>query len=212
MMKLTKFKKLFVHTVAFACIALVYQNCGSPDSNPGFYYGASGNSDEIVALPNTKTTSVVRGSRVLDTLVSCLGTEKSSQAAKNVLNASIGTISTEGLANSLNQPMVKTIVSLSAEVCNDLYNLERNQTDADRKIFVGVDFTDGGFDGVPLILAAKRLSRSCWGKNISDDELSDVVSDVQTQFAEGTDNGAKTKSKMIYLCTAMASSFATYEM
>lgn len=199
---------------SFAFITVAYQNCGSFDSDHGGHVQASTNTTngDIVPIPKTKTASVIRSSRVLDSLVSCLSVVKPSDQAKREMNRNRGTISEEGLANSMTQPMAKSLVSVSAEVCNDLIQKERALSDSDRIIFRGVNFEAGGFDSSALTTVTKRISRSCWGRNPTSAEVDSIIADIQAQFSSGTDNRQNTLNKMIYLCTAMTASFATYEM
>lgn len=210
-------KKIIFNTskflVAFAFISLAYQNCGSFDSGDnGFAAVSSANNGDIVPLPNTKTASVTRASRTLDNLVSCLGVQRPSNGSLDAYRVNRGSISEEGLANSVNQPMIKSIASVAAEVCEDLFDLERNQSDDERVIFKEVNLGAGGYDRSQMILSAKRIARSCWGRNASADEITMIVDDIDSSFTDDRDNATTTKNKLIYMCTAMASSFATHDM
>lgn len=207
-----KIVKTILFALSFVVITIAYNNCGAPNSSASHASLSSVGNGEIVAIPNTKTASTVRASRVLDTLVSCLGTIKASNASRNEWINSKGSISEEGLANSITPPMVKSLVSISAEVCNDLVNKERNQADADRIVFRTIDFNSGTLTSAQMTNVSKRISRSCWGRNPSSDEVSSIVSSISSAFSGAQNNGQTTTRKMIYLCTAMAASFATYEM
>lgn len=210
MNKNKNFRNIIVFSFSFIAISMAYQNCG-PKSAGGGSASSSGANGDIIAIPNTKTASVQRGSRVLDNLMSCLGTRSPSNEARNVYNNNIGTISEEGLANTMTQPMAKTLVSIASEVCEDLLDQERGQTDAERKIFIGIDFDQGGVANGDLQLAMKRLARSCWGRNPTSDEVSLVVASAVGAFSEN-DNRDATRAKAVYICTAMAASFAAFEM
>lgn len=211
-METKKLFKFILFAIGFVVITIAYNNCGAPDAGGGAMLASESGNGDIIAIPNTKTTSVVRASRVLDTLVSCLNTVKPSNAARNEWNNNKGSISEEGLANSITQPMIKSLVSISAEVCNDLINKERNMAAADRVIFQSIDFGSGTVTAPQITAASKRLSRSCWGRNPSSQEISDIVAGVNSTFSGAQANGQTTTRKMIFMCTAMASSFATYEM
>jgi uncharacterized protein YbcC (UPF0753/DUF2309 family) len=212
-MKSDTLTKKLLYSIAFVLISVSYQNCGSFQNNDGGSVQISQSSNgDIVPIANTKTASIVRASRTLDSLVSCLGVKTPSTQAIAELNKNKGTISEEGLANSMTQPMAKSLISVSAQVCNDLINNEKPLADTERMIFKGVNFNAGKLDSSLVTLAAKRISRSCWGRNPTQNEVDLIVSEVNSQFSTGTDNSANTVKKMIYLCTAMAASFASYEM
>ncbi len=204
--------KLTSFCLAFGMISVTYQNCGSPDANNGGAVSSSADNGDIIPIPNTKTASIQRASRVLDNLVSCLGTGEPSNDARDAWQNNRGTISEEGLANSMTQPMAKALVSISAEVCDDLMNQERSLDVDQRRIFLEIDFDNGGVARSDLGLAAKRLARSCWGRNATDDELGMIISNIDSNFSSGEDNRDTTRLKAVYLCTAMAASFSTFEM
>ncbi len=207
-------RKFVVFSVSFVAIAMAYQNCGSPSGNGegGAAVASNTSNGDIVALPNTKTASVQRASRVLDNLVSCLGTGQPSDAARNVWQNNRGTISEEGLANSMAQPMAKTLVTVSSEVCEDLLDQERGANPADRKIFLESDLDAGGLSNNALSMASKRIARSCWGRNASDDELDMIVDAVNEAFAGENDDANLTRKKMIFMCTSMTASFDAFNM
>lgn len=210
-MKYKKTIKKLVLLLSFALITIAYQNCGSSGGGGSSVSSStSGADNEIVPLPNTKTASVLRGSRVLDSLVSCLGTGEPSNNSKAEWQKNLGTLSEEGLANTLTQPMAKSLAVVSSEVCNDLVQKERNP--ASQRIFAGIDFTGGGVTPTQITTVTKRLARSCWGRNPTSDEIDMILNNVTQSFFGSTENGQTTINKMVYLCTAMAASFASYEM
>jgi hypothetical protein len=207
-----KIKNIFVFGLSFVAISLAYQNCGPSGSGGASISASNTETGDIVAIPNTKTASIQRASRVLDNLMSCLGTGIPSTDAKRAYDNNIGTISEEGLANTMTQPMAKTLVSIAAEVCEDLLDKERAANDGNRKIFIGIDFNQGGVANTDLQLATKRIARSCWGRNPSSSEVSQIVSNTVGAFSSDDDNQNATRAKAVYLCTAIAASFAAFEM
>lgn len=212
-----KITKFFVFCFSFVAISVAYQNCGSPSGAGGGGVGASNTANgDIIPIPNTKTASVQRASRVLDQMVSCLGTGAPSNNARNAWNTNRGTISEEGLANSMTQPMAKTLVTVASEVCEDLMDQERGLASDQRRIFIEIDFNSGDVSRGDLVLASKRIARSCWGRNATDDEINLVVNDIVDSFSSSNDDrnddGNATRRKAVYMCTAMASSFAAFEM
>lgn len=207
-------KKLIVFSASFVAISIAYQNCGSPHGAGGESGTVAANSTngDIVAIPNTKTASVQRSSRVLDQLVSCLGSGDPTTNSVNAFNDNRGTISEEGLANSMTQPMAKALVTVAAEVCEDLMDKERPLAAAQRKIFIEADLNNGGLSTANLTLASKRIARSCWGRNATDTEIDTIVNSVNGSFNGETDNATLTRKKLIFMCTAMAASFDAFNM
>ena len=201
----------------FVFVSVAYQNCGSGSANNSAGGGsvtADSTNGDIIPIPNTKTTSVVRATRVLDNLVSCLGTKQASSgnnSARSVYAANRGTVSEEGLANSMTQPMAKAIVSMAAEVCDDLYDWE-NDTNNQKHIWVEVDYTADTVSTNEMSNGVKRIARNCWGRNATDAEIDTILNDVSSAFAGANDSRDTVRNKMIYACTAMAASFAAYEM
>ena len=206
-------KKWTKWVFCFAFITLAYQNCGAPSSNRDLTapQSSASTTGDIIPLPNTKTASVVRSSRVLDTLVSCLGTGTPNNESKAEMAKYRGTISEEGLANTLTQPMVKSLAVVSSEVCAHLVSKETGGG-ASPRIFEGVDFDSGEISSSEMTQVTKRIARSCWGRNAKDEEISTIVDNVNQTFFGSQDNRETVINKMVYLCTAMAASFATYEM
>ena len=207
--------KTLAYTASFLLVTVAYNNCGNFSSDNGQIAASSSApalNGDIVPLPNTKTTSVIRASRVLDNLVSCLGTVEPSSTSKQEWERNRGTISEEGLANTISQPMVKSMVGIAAHVCNDLIQKEASNPPGERRIFQEVDLDNGGFGYNQLVLVSRRLARSCWGRNPTDDEISTITRDIASSFSGDEDNRNTTRNKAIYLCTSMASSFSTYEM
>ncbi len=212
---LRSFWKTVSYTISFLLITVAYNNCGNFNSDGGQVASSATTealNGDIVPLPNTKTSSVIRASRVLDNLVSCLGTIEPSTASRQEWSRNRGTISEEGLANTISQPMVKSMVGIAAQVCNDLLQKEIATNPNERRIFPDVDLDNGGFGTNQLTLVSRRLARSCWGRNPTDDEITTITRDVAATFSGDEDNRTATRNKAIYLCTSMASSFSTYEM
>lgn len=211
-----KLLKVFFFALSFVFVTVAYQNCGGGGSanGGGAVVSAESTNGDIIPIPNTKTTSVVRATRVLDNLVSCLGTQEASSGGTSARQTFInnrGTVSEEGLANSFTQPMGKAVVAVAAEVCQDLY--EREDDDNNQKhIFIEVDFDADTVSSAELTNGVKRIARSCWGRNATSDEVNTILSDVSSNFSGAQDSRATVRNKMIYICTAMAASFSAYEM
>lgn len=205
-------KKITVFVMSFLAISMAYQNCGSPSGSASSSSVAASNNGDIVAIPNTKTASIQRSSRIVDNLVSCLGTVTASKNALAAWKDNKGSISEEGLANSMTQPMAKALVSISAEVCNDLIFKEKDQPANEKKIFVEMNLNSGGLSDADLVIAAKRIARSCWGRNASQEELDAIVSSTDSAFSGAKDDVNLTRNKVLFMCTAMAASFDAINM
>jgi hypothetical protein len=58
----------------------------------------------------------------------------------------------------------------------------------------------------------RRLARSCWGRNESPEELRLIQQSTSAAFRDAENNAEETRNKMIFVCTAVATSFATVGM
>ena len=173
----------------------------------------SGNGD-ILVLEKTRTASVIRSERYLATLVSCLGTNKATQRAKQAWQENKGSLSEDGSANSITAPMLSAMSKISSEVCLDLISQERGIASDNRRIFPQIDFSRGPKDiHVGQVRdSIRRLARSCWGRNETPEELLKLETASMTAFSNGGFDSQKTIDQMVYLCSAMTSSFSTFEM
>ena len=184
---------------------------GPPGGGNG---GPTAPNGSIDVLSNTRTASVVSANRALDNFVSCLGTISPSAASQAEYDASKGFLSIEGSAISVTSPMLKGLANVAGEVCNDLVQSETALTPANRRIFNQVDFSAGptNMNASSMANVARRIARSCWGRNESSAELTDIQNNVSSAFSAVPNTPAETRNKAIYLCTAMTASFASYEM
>lgn len=212
--------------IALTLTVFLFNNCDQMPARPGSESSSSslppghvsidGGNGAIVPLSETKTASVVSANRTLDTIVSCLGTGTANQRAKDEFEKNKGSISVDGSANSLTQPMLTALAMVGGEVCSDLIGKERALAAAQRRIFPQVNFGAGPASVNRTIEAdvIRRLARSCWGRNETETELLAIQDAVEAAFAgvAAGNNNVGTVNKMIYLCSAMVASFATYEM
>jgi hypothetical protein len=221
-------RKIIILSFTALALSIGYQNC-SPmqsakgvgalnDSNgDGFADNsneAPGGNGEIVALSDTRTASIVRSNRVLDSLVSCLGTGVPGRAAKQAWEEQRAGFSQEGDANSITSTMFVGFEQVASEVCNDLIQQERSQAAGQRRIFNQVNFNSGQANVGDSQLAAvtRRLARACWGRNETAEELAMIQAGTNAAFQGAANNAGETVNKMIFVCTAMANSFATVGM
>lgn len=210
-------KRMLASSVALSLLAL-FNNCSMDSFHEEKEVASvtlfSGGNDEIIPIPNTKTASVVSSNRVLDSMVSCLGTGVPSAAAKAEFTKNAGSFSVEGRANSITAPMLSAGYIVGAEVCNDLVNQERAKVASERRFFSGVDFNRGHsqVSDVALGEAVRKISRSCWGRNETPEELSLILGSTREAFQASADTTANTRTKLVYFCSAMISSFSFLEM
>ena len=211
--------KAFVLVSLFVAMAVGYQNCGD-SAGSGYNVAGSngsnlstpGGNGDIAVIAEARTASVISANRVMDSMVSCLGTIEPSDATRQEYDRLKGSCSVEGSANSISQPMLAAFTILGGEACNDLINIEEQRAQGERRIFNSVDFDAGpnaNFNAISDVV--RRLSRSCWGRNETSQELRDLEIGVSQAF--GNANGARnTRMSMLYLCTIMVSSFNSIEM
>ncbi|MCJ8276999.1 MAG: hypothetical protein HRT44_13440 [Bdellovibrionales bacterium] len=218
MKEFNRIAKITVSLTLFAVLLLAFANCSKFSSQDfvgteGLASSPGGNGD-IVAKPDTLTASVISSNRALDSLVSCLGTVEPNAAARREMDKYQGSFSVEGKANSVTAPMVSAMTTVAAEVCLDLINRERGVEANQRRIFPSIDFdsNDATVDSAQVANVVRRLSRSCWGRNETSEELDSITDAFNGAFSSGDDNRDGTRKKMLFLCTTVSASLAAYSM
>lgn len=173
---------------------------------------AAGGNGEIRAIPNTKTAGISSGNRVLRNMVSCLGTRTPSTRATNAYNDKVGNFAAEGWANTVTAPMMMAYAAVSAEVCLDLVTAEKALAANDRRIFGLINFGAGpsALSEAGIADTVRRLARSCWGRNETQEELTLIRDSVRSNFT--SNNTADTDKSMFFVCSAMLSSLSGIEM
>lgn len=218
-----KFKFIFNKIILWIFLILWAGAC-QPIHERGQTFGSSGGSDsgdaspggngDIVALEKTRTATVVRGHRYLDALNSCFGINNNSNRTRQTWSENQGTLSESGAANSITSPMLTAMTKISAEVCNDLIVKERAVAPVQRQIFNSINFTAGPDSLSPTQLGSvvRRIARSCWGRNETAEESNLLINTTLESFAGGANGAQETIDHMIFLCSAMSSSFSAFEM
>lgn len=174
----------------------------------------SGNED-IKAIPGQKTVAVVSANRALMNMLNCLGTEsptEGARAAQAVWEEKKGQFSVEGKANTVTPPMLMAQASLAAEVCSDAIRIESALPSSERRLFPMINFGSGpnSVGSAALGDTIRRLARSCWGRNESDEERSMIVTEARSAFS-GT-NPATTRLQLLYICSSLLSSTSGLEI
>ena len=142
--------KIFGITFGMVCLSLMA--CQPAHEGGNYVYtessgnidpgnGAPGGNGEIVALEKTRTATIARGHRYLDSLSSCFGLNNPSETTRTTWNENQGSLSENGTANSITSPMLTAMTKISAEVCNDMINLERGLASDQRRIFVDINLS-----------------------------------------------------------------------
>jgi hypothetical protein len=222
-------KKIIIIIIATFAMITGYNNCsplksavsgsGSANDRNGDGFGdnqaeaPAGNGD-IVPLSDTRTASIVRANRVLDNMVSCLGTGTPGVAAKAAWNEQRAGFSTEGDANSITSTMFVGFETVASEVCNDLVQQERALGANQRRIFNQIDFNAGqnAVGNGQIADVTRRIARACWGRNETSEELGMIQQGTNQAFNGAQNNNQQTVNKVIFICTSMVNSFAAVGM
>lgn len=168
---------------------------------PGVGSGPSVNND-IKVIPQARTASVVYSKQVLNQLTACVGVNHPSDSTVAMYQTKRGAISTYGYANTVTSPMMMAVISIAAEVCNDLVQQESGTT---QKIFVGADFTSKNPpDATTIQNWAGRIGLSCWQRSPTADENTAIVNLISSNVSAGEANAMSKSALMV--CTAMLSS------
>jgi hypothetical protein len=177
-----------------------FDNDGQGGTNP--------QSADIIA--GAKTASVVYAKQALDQLTSCAGVRVASDDTIRMYNSKEGSISAYGDFNSVTAPMLVALTNISGEVCDDLIDQEirdeANTNDNGRvaRIFVGFNMSSTTLPSQSATNdAIARLSQSCWHKQESAQERTQIL-DLLATVPNGS--AMATRRQALLLCTAMLSS------
>ncbi len=161
----------------------------------------TGPNDEFVPLQDTKTVGLVYSNQVLDHFLECSGAGQASDSTLAMWEQKKGSISELGGPTQVTAPMLMAITSIAGEVCHDI--VEREKTSP--RLFVGVNLAQAALPSDNVLGdAVRRLSRSCWQRNETDEERAYLVNQLVTGFQGG--DAANSQRAMLFLCTAMLSS------
>lgn len=214
-----KSRRLMTATLVVSLTGIVatFQACGAGELSRPIPQSAA--SDTLLGtdtgtLPPdyAKTVSVTHSEDLLVSLVAMAGTNTPSQRTLNAYNAQRTLIPESGKADAVNAPMWMAITNLSGEVCWDLIAQEKALPAAQRRIFTKVDFTKG-----PSALpeeaandAIRRLARSAWARNETDEERG-LIKEALAQSFAASGAAADTDRSMLLACTAILASLDAHD-
>ncbi len=207
-----KSEKLCVALVLFALVSST-QGCGR--GKLGHHDMSSTNSGDVfvpprgdmISLDTMKATGVHNSQQVLTAMVSVTGIGKPSQATLATYAKEAGKITDTGKPDSVNAPMWLAITTLAGEVCRDLVTAEAALATAQRRIFGQINFASGGPAGISDAAkndVIRRLARSVWQRNETDEEKNLIKAELSTYASSATRRD--TNKAMLTTCTAMLAS------
>jgi hypothetical protein len=197
-------------------ILVGYQNCAPGTLNSKSMASSGGNgsfsecADGLCEVVDQKVVGVTNSQNAMLSMLEQAGVTPS-QNTRTRFASQASKITETGAADTITAPMWVAITTLSSEVCNDLYNAERVQPMADRRIFNTIDFTKG-YNMVSAEAkeeVIRRMARSFWARNESGQEKILIRSTVDEVFA-GKTTTADTQKAAMFLCTAMMSSLKAH--
>jgi hypothetical protein len=199
-------------TVGNGCSKRADYSSTSSSSGSNNVFEADGN--ESATRPSNdlilgaKTASVVYAKQALDQLTSCAGVRAVSDDTIRMYDSKEGSISAYGDFNSVTAPMLVAITNISGEVCDDLIDQEvrLDATGTNARIFRGIRMvnSDVRSDSGLYVEAIQKLALSCWHKQASNQEITEIVALLDT--VPMTANAASNRRKSLLLCTAVISS------
>ncbi len=170
---------------------------------------------DFVPIPNQRTVSTVYAKQILDNNVSCTGIGSESTQTRSVWTERRGSLSEYGYATHITAPKLMAIASVAGEVCNDLIRAERARGSQDRNIFTSFDLsaTPGRLPASSDISdAASRLALACWQRNVREDEIRIIESNVMEAMSGAMVNARQVENAALLLCTGMLSSLSAIEI
>ncbi len=181
------------------------QGCGKltaiSDSGDSAANSSGSSSDDPSIIPNTQTLALVYGKQVLDQFSNCIGAGIPTDRAIGMYEAKKGTISETGYATTVTAPMLMAVVSIAAEVCQDLIEQEKLAP----RIFIGFDWSSNMLpaDG-SMQDAVRRIARSCWSRDEEQEEADLVLGNIKASYPAASVN--QSQEAALFMCTSMLSS------
>ena len=194
---------------------LSFQNCSPNSSFSGktdlssvdkhsFVDQCTGSNCVIVPAADTKIVGVVNSENLLATMQNETGVRNITAASiGNMLAAQIGKVPDKGSADSVTAPMWLAVTTVAGEVCQQL--IAEDGAATTKRIFNGVNFSAALTSSAVKDDVIRRMARSFWSRNESQDEHDAIRSDLDLAFPVASASAAQTSKSMLYLCTAMLS-------
>ncbi|MCB0379312.1 MAG: hypothetical protein KDD33_12535 [Bdellovibrionales bacterium] len=204
-------KKNLTHLFIFGFSVLFLNACGGFKSLGTNLLESLGEAE----VSSTKVVAVVSQNQILTNYQSCLKlpADKISSQSRNALNDSIKSLPPEGEVEAISAPMLMAVTKVVAEVCNDLINYEKTLS-TDRTYFKDFNLT-GTASGKAVSnasleeetlssvdLAMIELSRACWGRTMTADELNILRGALNKDASLQTAN----RDAALLSCTAVLAS------
>src|SRR5690606_22643482 len=98
-----------------------------------------------------------------------------------------GSLSEYGYATQVTAPMLMAATAVAGEVCNKLIAVESAQAAGQRRIFNSINFSADPVQvtNQELREVTRRIARSCWLRNESDEEFEIIDSNFHEAFSSG---------------------------
>lgn len=162
--------------------------------------------DSIVPVVATTTSKIASSEEILPSMAALVGLKLPSEGTYSAFNnAYRPLLSEDGAADSVNPPMMMSVLNLSGYVCNDLISQEKALASADRQFFIDWDFKKGTATLSPNVISASvhKLARSAWSRNETPDE-NKLISDAALSITGTKVND--TIGAAIMICTSVLAS------
>ena len=210
----SKHRELQIGVAAITLLGLVtsFQACSSkfdiPDGQVGVYENGSGGMLPVVATGPAKVTD---SEKLLPSLVSVVGVGRPSSRTLTAYRNERARVSETGDAESVNAPMWLAVTNVAGEVCWDLIAQEKPIPAAQRRIFSLIDFTKGPKEIADAATSdvVRRLARSAWARNETDEERTLIASAVKASFGSSA-AAAETDRAMLFTCTSVLAAMDTH--
>lgn len=175
----------------------------------------TGDNGDLVIVSGQRTVSVAYYEQVLENMLSMAEVTSLSNTSRQIINNRIGSLSENGSVLTVNAPMLQTMTVIGAEVCSAMIFRERQQ--ANNRVYFTEILSRNNISQITAMdveLTARRLSRAFWQKNISNDELDEILQATSDMISENTQNNstAAINNVAIFICSGMISSTSAYSM
>lgn len=198
-------------------VAIYGNSCGQYNSSSSFSNGSAvdqlcSEGTEFEIIEGTKTASIAYGPQVLDNMVACTGLSQLSQKTLDAYQARQASLSEYGNVLDVNPPLVMAHTALAVEVCDDLYKQEMAQSMGARRIFASLNDSASAPSPQEISETLRRMSRACWGREETDEELNIVSEEVNQIISNASSASEAHRFTAISVCTSVLASLDGYKM
>lgn len=211
-------KRLVIRIVqgfaGLVALSVLFNNCapGKLQTHSASDVFAPG-SGQMEKVSDFSGYELIYSENTLPTILSVTGLQTSSGALNTAMNRNVTKISETGQPDSLTPPMLIGLTSISNRACQDLVDAEKAISNTtQRRFFQKVDFSKGpqSITQDAKVDSIRRMARSFWGRNETQQELDLLVSAFEQEFKGIGDSSSKTPMTLMFLCTAMLASVDTF--